>query len=548
MAVSSDTLTAGSIVATSLPAQAVAKTPMAPAATGCCDADVARTLCPKDGQVLVVANAYTVCVFTRATTGDAWHPSCAGEFASESLLAAKALIKRGRLFWGPTSGLPSTADPQSLKVEVATTQGVQTWLKQADSVSLRQGEASRSTRERVAYLAAWRCQFPGCGCNLRSHPSTKEFGQYSYFAHIVASSPDGPRGQSIDSKLLADDPDNFLLLCDACHRLIDRVSPDVFTVEVLQDIRERSIAEVETLLGHLQYPEVQPISIIGNIGGQVAQFSVDDANRALWDSNLRSGTNQVQSFFVAGGQHHDPHSTDYWPSLFRTLTLDIPRLQSLLNGTSRGGRPRPSLAVFPLHGTSVLILAGRILGDNPGTFLFQPHRDKVGELTKNRWAWPKDAVKPASDKYRVIVRHDHTGNEREACLVISLTFSFEPSRLPERFRGADAYALPTLEIVVDHPSAAVIQTPQDLDLLGLRIDDALRKLQDEWGVTHIHLFVGAPTSATVVVGQKMQARNQATFTCYEAAGGAGSEFRPTIAISSSQVRELVSGRAIPLQP
>jgi hypothetical protein len=53
----------------------------------------------------------------------------------------------------------------------------------------------------------------------------------------------------------------------------------------------------------------------------------------------------------------------------------------------------------------------------------------------------------------------------------------------------------------------------------------------------------------MLVGQKMQARHQAAYVCHEACGGPGSAYAPTIELTSTHVRELVSGhyQAIELQ-
>ena len=79
-----------------------------------------------------------------------------------------------------------------------------------------------------------------------------------------------------------------MLMCDECHRLIDKVNPAKYTVEVLRKMREDYIAEVQRLLGNLQHKPAEVVAIIGNIAGQPPQFSIDDAQEALWGRKLRS--------------------------------------------------------------------------------------------------------------------------------------------------------------------------------------------------------------------------------------------------------------------
>jgi hypothetical protein len=181
-----------------------------------------------------------------------------------------------------------------------------------------------------------------------------------------------------------------------------------------------------------------------------------------------------------------------------------------------------------------------------GTHVFQPHRNKVGETWNTRWAWPDDAPVPTPGKYRIKTLHDHTGIEDEANLIVSLTFQVPATRLGAISATAGNLVLPTLEISVDNVGHSVIRHPSDLTLLGGAIDDALQKLQNIWNVKKVHLYVGAPAAAVLLVGQKMPARHQATFVCYESLPGNGA-FAPTIEISSQEVKAVGQNLAVSLQ-
>ena len=498
-------------------------------------------------EVLVIANAYTVCLHHRPPNGGTWQLLCCGELGCDAIEAAKPLSRK-RLTWAAAAGAPWEADPESVPTTKGTLALLNRWLKTSnDDDSGREGGVTPAIKEDLPYLAGWRCQFTGCGRDLKSHAATGSRGRFSYFAHIIAASEDGPRGHPVLSKLWASELKNFMLLCDECHRLIDKVNPAKYTVEVLQQMREDSIAEVKRLLDSLEHKPAEVIAIVGNIAGQPAQFSMDDAHEALWGQGLRSTDTKVSRYFYPGGQHHDVHSSGYWTSLFQQMKQDMPLLQTLLDGT-RSGAARPRLAVFPLHSTSVLMLAGRVLGDNEGTHLFQPHRNKVGSGT--RWAWPKrESLPSALDKFKLEELHPHAAGQEEAILVVALTSDIVASRMPTACAQRDEFLLPTLRITGPTFDKDCMQQPQDLQMFALAVDAAMRKLQDDWKVRRVHLFVSAPTTAALLVGQKMQARHHADFICHEALPGAGGAYKPTIKITPKLVRELVTGQAIthPLQ-
>lgn len=71
-------------------------------------------------------------------------------------------------------------------------------------------------------ISGGRCQYRGCNKVLHTDILTKRNFNQSYIAHIVADSPNGPRGCATRSTLLSDDISNLMLLCDSHHRLIDR--------------------------------------------------------------------------------------------------------------------------------------------------------------------------------------------------------------------------------------------------------------------------------------------------------------------------------------
>lgn len=508
-----------------------------------------RRIAQGTGDVLVIANAFAVCVLRRADANAPWQQVCCGELAEKSVAAAKPLARK-RLWWGSTAGAPWDADPVTVPTVKGSLAFVNGWLKKSVDETGREGNVTDTIKEELTYLAGWRCQFAGCGRDLKQHGATGGRGRFSYFAHIVAASPGGPRGDEVLSKLLASELTNFMLMCDECHRLIDKVNPAKYTVEVLRKMREDNIAEVQRLLGNLQHKPAEVVAIIGNIAGQPPQFSIDDAQEALWGRKLRSTGGKADHYFYPGGQHHDVHSAAYWLSLFQTLKTDLPRLQGLLNGTSQGGAPRPRLAIFPLHSASVLLLAGRILGDAAGTHLFQPHRNKVGQGT--RWGWPPAGTLPIPplDKFKVEEVVPHAVGQDEAILVVALTSDIEATRMPANCAADGKLLLPALRITGPTLDKDCMLQPADVQLVGLAVDAAVRRLQDEWGVRKVHLFVSAPTTAVVAIGQKMQARHHATYVCHEAIAGPGSAYRPTVEITPTLVRELVSGLAhsLSLQP
>jgi hypothetical protein len=286
----------------------------------------------------------------------------------------------------------------------------------------------------------------------------------------------------------------------------------------------------------------------GNIEGQSFAFDERVAEEAMWMRGLRA-TGNPEWFWRNGGHLGASNSDAYWLSLFHLMkSSDLARLKGLLNGTS-GTEPRRRLAVFAVHGTSVLVLAGRLIGESGSVHLFQFHRDQIVGNGGGQWAWPDGPI-PRTDKYQVRVHRPACHGETEALLQVNLTARVPARELPDHVFGPLGYSIPTIEITVDECSHRVIGRPDDLELFGRALDSALAKLQDEWRINTVHLAVIAPITACIRIGQKMQARHQSDFILYEreprGLSGTRPPFGRTIKISSTEVTLHSTGESISL--
>ncbi|MEM5316517.1 SAVED domain-containing protein [Paraburkholderia sp. JHI869] len=502
-------------------------------------------------ELLIVANGFTALAAARMGATSAWTEFGRGDFGLRCGAAAKAVVNGGALRWWEVDKSPSTYELSAEASVPGTPEFIDTWLHDAEELTGAEGRGDSPKKDDMlylGYLCGWRCQFAGCGKDLQRESLSGSRGNFSYFAHIIASSKKGPRGDELLSGVRSNEIDNIMLMCDECHRRIDRVDPDRFTVDVLRNMRQDNINEVKRLLDTLRYEEALPVVVMGNITAQAPRFIQRDAEEAMWTRLMRMTPSGPQRYFYNGGNQHNPHASHYWGLLFESLRDDIPMLRKRLNGTlSHEGNAMP-LAIYPLHSTSMLVLAGRIVGEGSRIVVFQYDRDRPQHLPGGKWAFDENAAPPAADKYCVKELAPHADRE-EACLIVSLTYEVEPSRLPAELFNDGKFSVGALEVTASQPAsirANIIAHQMDLDLLAAVIQQAVEKLQDEWKVKTVHLFVGAPASACFKVGQKLQARNHATYVCYETLLGTGTPFFPTIKISNARVEELQSGSGISL--
>jgi hypothetical protein len=82
-------------------------------------------------------------------------------------------------------------------------------------------------------LAAGRCSFPNCHQNCVLFLNPKDPTVIGEMAHIIAKSPDGPRGKTNDKN--NNTYENLILLCPSHHTSIDKAVEGTYTIEMIQE-------------------------------------------------------------------------------------------------------------------------------------------------------------------------------------------------------------------------------------------------------------------------------------------------------------------------
>lgn len=112
--------------------------------------------------------------------------------------------------------------------------------------------------------SAGRCNCPTCRieCYERETGADDVTTRMARFAHIVASSDNGPRG---DSEFAIDDRDkynNLILLCATCHDLVDG-QPNTYTIEILRqwkaDHEEWVRGSLEATMSQVTFKELEEV-------------------------------------------------------------------------------------------------------------------------------------------------------------------------------------------------------------------------------------------------------------------------------------------------
>ena len=130
--------------------------------------------------------------------------------------------------------------------------------------------------------AAGRCEFRGCNKCLYQDSTTKRKRNSSEIAHIISWTPDGPRGDAVESPKLATDITNLMLTCPVHNNLIDDPKyVDQFPVELLRSYKKEHEDRVYRLTGLGEDYSITVIELISKIQNQTPQINEEQELQAI---------------------------------------------------------------------------------------------------------------------------------------------------------------------------------------------------------------------------------------------------------------------------
>lgn len=103
------------------------------------------------------------------------------------------------------------------------------------------------TRTILMGKSGGKCEFRGCEKIVLKEALTRKSGIYSNFAHIIADSEKGPRGDKELSAKLCTEESNIMILCFEHHKIIDENEID-YPVELLREMKQEHEKYVEELM------------------------------------------------------------------------------------------------------------------------------------------------------------------------------------------------------------------------------------------------------------------------------------------------------------
>lgn len=346
-------------------------------------------------------------------------------------------------------------------------------------------------------LAGGRCQYRGCNKTLWRDDRTQAKMNAAYIAHIIADSPDGPRGDPVLSKQLKSELSNLMLLCDIDHRRIDREDVAGHPVELLREMKREHEARIETVTGISPDLGSHVLLYGANIGDHVSKLTYEDAARAMVPARYPASRDPIRLDMIDSGITDRDRA--FWQQEDSNLLAKFGTRvrQAVADGTVR------RLAVFARAPQPLLIRLGTLLTDIAPAEVFQLHREPNAG-----WAWPL-ASEPVPEFRFLPAPQDSKG---PAALVVSLSATVTNERIASVL-GADC-ALWRVEL--PSPRHDCISSPGHLSAFRELLRQVLDQIKAKHGGAELlHIFPAAPVSTMVELGRIRQSKADMRWRIYD---------------------------------
>jgi hypothetical protein len=332
--------------------------------------------------------------------------------------------------------------------------------------------------------AGGRCEYRGCNCDLIGDlVAGREDGTFGFLAHIVADSPDGPRGDPLRSPSLARSIDNLMLLCARHHKAIDVDFLTDHPEAILRDMKAEHEDRVALLLGIDSERASHVLRFAADIGQRDALVSTIDVFAAMAPDHYPAERWPID-IEVIGSSLAD-HESGYW--VFQQQNLQRQYAQKVKDRIAR--REIKHLSVFALAPQPLLIELGRLLGDILPVSVHQRHREP------STWRWQADQE---AIRFRTMEPQAASGS------LVALKLALSATIADERIRSAFAGDYPIWSLTCEEPHNDIMRRPGDLAAFRKH----LRRLFDSIKAKHgpdatIHVFPALPVSAAIEVGRTL---------------------------------------------
>lgn len=356
---------------------------------------------------------------------------------------------------------------------------------------------SEKTKILLWAKAGGRCEYEGCNKVLYRDLLTQTDGNNAYIAHIVADSPDGPRGNDTLSKELETELNNLMLLCDSHHRLIDKEQVAEHPVERLQKMKAKHEQRIERQTSLSE----EKRSLIVTYGANIARFSPSLNYNLL--KNAIAPTHypsEERAIDLGLKSEYDEKDTLYWQTEADTLERNV-RFKISDRIKSRDEKVS-HISLFALAPMPLLVKLGTLLPDMYNIEVYQKIREP------NSWLWQEPLRGIVDNPFILNTPSKHTG---KAVLVIALSAPIT-ERIKKFYNNEE---ICMWEITMDSPQLDFLKYRKQLEYFRDMVRDVFKDIKQNYPNHELHVHMAVPNSCAIEFGRVWMHKVDADLVLYD---------------------------------
>ncbi len=357
-----------------------------------------------------------------------------------------------------------------------------------------------SVRLKLWVKSGGRCEFPGCNELVWQDGLTLKEDNFAHIAHIVGSSPRGPRGDIRRSAALGVDYNNLILVCLKHSKLVDGQHKGDYTEEMLRRYKADHESRVETQTSVAPDRGTTVVRFIAPIRERRVEVSIEESYQALVDRYPIDRRGLLFDF----SERNILGTKSDWKRFARDVG-DAAR-SGFRIGNDR--KPREHLSVFALGPIPALVHFGNLIGTIPAD-LFQKHRGA------ENWRWKAEPKKRSASF--VITRPKRARKANVVGLVLSISGRVMPDEYNRLLGRAPVY-----EIRATKPGRTSLRYRSQLEEFEIEYRALLTEIRDRHGSKcSIHLFPAIPAPIAVACGRALLPKSDPSLVVYDNDRGKG---------------------------
>lgn len=343
-------------------------------------------------------------------------------------------------------------------------------------------------------ISGGRCEIRGCNKLLSESAFASKRYNVGVFAHIVADSPEGPRGNSL-SKELADKIENIIFTCPDCHKMIDsEENLSLYTVELLTQMKKEHEDRISQVTGITEDLKCHTITYFSRVGNSPNIFNENVLKNAMLPEYTTNG--EIIRLYMENSYIKDNESI-FWT--LEKKNLEETFKEYVLPLLHKGKVSR--LAIFALAPMPLLIRLGTLLTDKTSVCIYQKHR------IPDEWKWLNEDI----GDFEYIMEEPNC-NKSNVALNISLSGTIDNSRIYSVL-GDD---VSIWKLSIENPSNDFIRNKEQVELFNKKMREVFEVIKRKHGhnIT-LHIFPACPISLCIELGRVWMSKCDMRLSIYD---------------------------------